>query len=496
MVRFDEARSFGTLMGASLSDPSIEPPYSTRLALEGSSAMGQVARTGDAVMVGAGADDACVMMPGYAVASAMATPLSVDNRLWGTLVTAFAEPRSFAQDEMDRLTRLGEIATLAIASSDARAQLATLASTDHLTGLWNRRAFQERLDVELMQARRNGRDLSMVVMDLDHFKLVNDTHGHPAGDRVLIEVARRLFGMVREGETVARVGGEEFAWVLPGTPAIAAVSAAERVRAAIGSQDFPDVGRLTVSIGVCGLEEAQGGADLFRLADVALYWAKAQGRDRVVRYTPDTIDLLSTEETGRRLGRAKSFASVHALARAVDAKDPSTQRHSERVAGLARDLALRRGWPAEEADRLHAAGLVHDVGKIAIADAVLLKPGPLSAVEFEQVKEHARIGATMLQGALAPDQVSWVRAHHERYDGSGYPDGLAGDRIHEGARLLALADAWDAMTVSRPYGAPRSDADALAECRRMSGSQFDPDAVEALEKLLGARAAASRRGAA
>jgi diguanylate cyclase (GGDEF)-like protein/PAS domain S-box-containing protein len=488
VVRFDDGHSTARTMGAWSGDAAVSPAWGGLFDIDDTTVVGRVALSGDARRL---EDPTCshqceILVPGTTVSSVVATPIVVNGMLWGALAVASTGERPFPASTEGRLGRLAEIATLAIMSSDARAQLATLASTDHLTGLWNRRAFQERLAVELDRARRLGRRLGLVIMDIDHFKLVNDTHGHPVGDRVLVEFARRLTGVVRAGEIVARVGGEEFAWILPEMSGPESVLAAERLRRAIMAEPFPGVGRLTVSAGVCGLDDAGADADLFRLADVALYWAKAQGRNRVFRYSSETIELLPADEQERRLERARAFASVQALARAVDAKDALTQRHSERVAEIARRLALAVGWTREEAGRLHQAGLVHDVGKIAIPDAILLKPGGLTEQEYRRVQEHVTIGETMLRDALAPDQMSWVRSHHERLDGAGYPDGLVGEDIPQGARLLGLADAWDAMTVARAHAAPRTIPDARAECRRLAGTQFDPEAVEALEGMLDA----------
>jgi diguanylate cyclase (GGDEF)-like protein len=221
--------------------------------------------------------------------SAVAVPVIVDGAPWGSLCVASARPAPLPAGSEALLTRLAELAALSIMSASARDQMATLAATDHLTGLWNRRAFQERLAAELERARRYDRPLALVMIDIDHFKRINDVHGHPVGDRVLIEVASRLFATVREGEVVARVGGEEFAWILPETDGDGAVAAAERVRAAISAQTFTGVGRLTVSLGVCDLDEGETASELVRLADRALYQAKADGRDRVVRAAPEVV---------------------------------------------------------------------------------------------------------------------------------------------------------------------------------------------------------------
>jgi putative nucleotidyltransferase with HDIG domain len=168
----------------------------------------------------------------------------------------------------------------------------------------------------------------------------------------------------------------------------------------------------------------------------------------------------------------------------VDARDPSTRRHSERVADLAVRIAAEMGWTAERQGLLHEAALVHDVGKIGVPDRILFKPGRLTREEYEEIKQHARIGAEMVVDVLTPEQVDWVRGHHERWDGSGYPGGIKGEQIPLGARILALADSWDVMTSVRPYHDPLSTDEALAECRRCVGAQFSEEVVDALESLV------------
>lgn len=188
----------------------------------------------------------------------------------------------------------------------------------------------------------------------------------------------------------------------------------------------------------------------------------------------------------------QALGAVRALARAVDARDPVTRRHSERVAAVAGALAGEMGWDAEGRARLREAGLVHDVGKIGVPDRVLFKAGRLTGAERAEIVRHAVLGAEMVADVLAPAQVAWVRGHHERWDGGGYPDGLSGEAIPDGARVLALADAWDAMTSARSYRAPLGAREALAECVRCAGAQFWPDAVVALEALVGPQATGSR----
>jgi diguanylate cyclase (GGDEF)-like protein/putative nucleotidyltransferase with HDIG domain len=416
--------------------------------------------------------------------------------LLGTLFMSFREPRAIPASSVAAVRSLGGLAALAIANARLHASvLRSLASAeeraavDPLTGLANHRTFHEALRARVREARRSGASLGLVLLDLDHFKQVNDTHGHHAGDRVLREVARRLGQAAREGDLIARIGGEEFGWILPGADAVQALAAAERARSLI-AEGLEGIGRLSASAGVCELACAATADELFELADGALYWAKAHGRDVAIPYSPEVVTDLSAEGRAQRLERVRAMAGLRALARAVDAKDPSTRRHSERVAHLAVQLATAAGWAPVRAARLHEAGLLHDVGKIGVPDAVLFKPGRLDADEYAQVKEHAVLGANIAAEVLDDEQVDWIRHHHERWDGRGYPDGLAGSDTAEGARILALADAWDVMTSRRGYSAPLAPAAAMAECRAHAGSQFAPDAVAALERLVRAGAIA------
>lgn len=272
--------------------------------------------------------------------------------------------------------------------------------------------------------------------------------------------------------------------ILPEADEHEAFRAAERIRRAIAATTFPAVGAMTMSAGVCDLTQGPEADTLYRLADGALYLAKHRGRDMVVRHSPEAPPALSVRDRAERLERQQALVSIRLLARVVDAKDPNTRRHSERVGELAAALAEALGWSPERASLLREAGLVHDVGKIGVPDAVLLKPARLSPAELETVKEHAALGGRIVSEALSGEQVAWVRSHHERWDGNGYPDAHKAEECPEGARILALADAWDVMTSERSYTpVPLSSADAILECRAAAGSQFWPDAVEALVRL-------------
>ncbi len=426
-----------------------------------------------------------------------AAPVRVHGVMWGAIALACRNPEAIDESILDRLVGFAELVEIAIGNAEAQETLARQATTDGVTGLPNHRAFHDLLAREVARAQRDLRPLSLVMLDIDHFKAVNDTFGHPAGDLVLAEVARRLTRTARAHETVARIGGEEFAWLLSESDAESAFLAAERARRAVADEAFPEVGSLSISAGVCSLDEASDGDTLVRLADRALYWAKHSGRNMTFRYTHDAQDMLAAPAA--QVANFQLMNGVRALARAIDAKDSSTREHSERVAALAEHLAHELGWTPVRAHALFAAGLVHDVGKIGVSDGILLKAGALSAAEYDRVKQHADLGAQIASEVIDREAVAWIRSHHERWDGSGYPCGLAGDEIPDGAQLLAVADAWDVMTTNRSYQPMRSIEDALEECRRLSGEQFAPAVVTALLALhrqghLAARSLAAAAG--
>jgi diguanylate cyclase (GGDEF)-like protein len=424
----------------------------------------------------------------------IAVPISVGARAWGAICVASAPAEPLPANAEDRLLRFAQLASASITGADARSHLAQLALEDSLTGLANHRHFHERVRAEVARAQRHGRALSLVLFDLDHFKDVNDSHGHHVGDLVLRETARRLAGCARSGELVARVGGEQFGWILPEAGGLDAFQAAERARRILAATPMGDGLRITASAGVCDLERASSTGELLRFADGALFWAKAHGRDITFRYSPDVVTELSAAEQLEHLRRTRTIVGIRALARAVDVKDRSTARHSERVAEIAVALAAAMGWDEQELAFLHEAALVHDVGKIGVPDAILLKPTTLDPAEYEVIKGHAALSAEIVDDVLSEEQVSWVLGHHERLDGRGYPSGLAGSDLPVGARILAMADAWDVMTSERPYSPARTKEDALAEVRDQAGRQFCPDVVRALETVIAEEKAAGVRG--
>lgn len=376
--------------------------------------------------------------------------------------------------------RIEELEAVLTRERRASLRLEYEAETDALTGLANHRVFHERLGIEVERAQRYGRPLSVACLDVDGFKQVNDQFGHQIGDHVLGEIAARLLKVARLTDLTARLGGDEFAVLLPETTAEAAEVVARRAHELIRDELAGPGPSVSVSIGICDLEHATNADELLRFADGALYWAKGHGRDAVWRYKPETIEDVSDHDRATQLARTQALAGIRALARAVDAKDHSTNLHSDRVASLVRRLSALVNWPSDRADALHETALIHDVGKLALPDAVLFKPSRLTAGEYDLVKTHVSLGVQIAGEVLTDEQIGWLRGHHEREDGSGYPDGLAGEDIPAGARLLALADSWDVMTSERPYSPAMSISDALRECRRCAGSQFFPELVEIL----------------
>src|SRR5947207_10821980 len=356
-----------------------------------------------------------------------------------------------------------------------------LALTDPLTGLGNHRHFHERLARELEQALRYDRPLALCLVDVDDFKRINDSFGHPMGDSVLSQVATRL----RQTGEAFRLGGDEFAVLLPGYEASEALTAGESIIERIASLDVGRVGGITVSAGIAlAPEHARERDELLRLVDGALYWAKEYGKNRVRVFRPDVVELAELKRLASAGDRAARLRAAASLARAVDQRDAYSGSHSQRVAQLAVRLAARLGLSREELELTQLAASLHDVGKLALPEDLLRKAAPLSEPEWASLKQHAQIGFRMLESLGVDPVAEWVLHHHERWDGMGYPDRLAGTEIPVGARIIFVADAYAAMTSDRPYPGRCSDAEAVAEIIRCAGTQFDPSVVDALSEEL------------
>jgi diguanylate cyclase (GGDEF)-like protein/putative nucleotidyltransferase with HDIG domain len=349
-----------------------------------------------------------------------------------------------------------------------------LALTDPLTGLGNHRHFHERLQRELTAAQEHDAPLTLCFIDVDDFKMINDRYGHPVGDQVLSQLAGRL----RQGGEAFRLGGDEFAILLPKHDEASAVAAAHSIVSRIGSLQVGEIEGITVSAGVATFPEHGGERDeLIRLADNALYWAKEHGKNRVRVSRADVVELSDLKRLAIGRDRAARFRAAASLARAVDTRDAYTGSHSQRVAQLSGRIAERLGMPAEDVELCRLAGSLHDLGKLAIPEEILRKPAALSDAERIVLERHPQIGYRMLESLGVEPVADWVLHHHERWDGTGYPDQRAGDEIPQGARIIFVADAFDAMTSERVYRRSVTHEEALAELQRCAGTQFDPAVV-------------------
>ncbi len=360
-----------------------------------------------------------------------------------------------------------------------------LALTDPLTGLGNHRKFQERLQRKLFHAEDSGEPFTLCMIDVDDFKRINDLFGHPAGDRVLAQVGSRL----RQNGEAFRLGGDEFALLLPGLSTDEALSTASSVLARIATLDFDGVGSVTASAGIAGFpRQAFDRDELIRLADSALYWAKEHGKNRVHAYRPDVVELAELRRLAHGPDRAARFRAAASLAKAVDARDTYTGSHSTRVAELGAWIAQQLGLDQEQVELSRLAGSLHDLGKLAIPEEILRKPGPLTQPERLVLERHPQIGHRMLESLGVDPVADWVLHHHERWDGSGYPERLRGDEIPLGARIIFVADAYDAMTSDRAYRGRLTPRAAVEELERCAGTQFDPSIVTAFARELVGRA--------
>ena len=356
-----------------------------------------------------------------------------------------------------------------------------LALTDPLTGLGNHRSFQERLKHQLLRAEAEDEPVTLCMIDVDDFKRINDLYGHPVGDRVLAQVGSRL----RQNGEAFRLGGDEFALLLPGVTADESLAAAAAVLDRIGSLEVAEVGSVTASAGIAGFpHQAFDRDELIRLADSALYWAKEHGKNRVHVYRPDVVELAELRRLAHGPDRAARFRAAASLAKAVDARDTYTGSHSTRVAELSSWIAHRLGFDQEHIELTRLAASLHDLGKLAIPEEILRKPGPLTDAERLVLQRHPEIGYRMLESLGVDPIADWVLHHHERWDGTGYPERLRGEEIPLGARIIFVADAYDAMTSERAYRGRLTPREAIEELEHCSGTQFDPAIVAAFAQEL------------
>lgn len=366
----------------------------------------------------------------------------------------------------------------------------TLALTDALTGLASQRSMRDQLGALLERARTAGTSLSLVTLDLDKFKQINDRFGHPVGDRAIREVANIIRSRMGPEDVAARNGGDEFTLLLPGRQPEEARALMEGLADAVadtellnGKQRIP----LTLSVGIATFPDHAGALPaLISRSDQATYIAKHIGRNRVTVWG----DLSGIEDQlGHHWGWAPEEKRdspgqladpIKVMTAMVDARDGLTYGHSVRVEKYCAAVARVQGLSEQAVADISLGGLLHDVGKIGIPDAILNKPGPLTLPETETVQQHPEIGAELMRRIGMPEElVAMVLHHHEFFDGSGYPFGLSGRDIPLGARIIAVCDAFEAITSRRPYNLPKPVPWAVEELRRCGGIQFDPEIVGA-----------------
>ena len=361
--------------------------------------------------------------------------------------------------------------------------LQDMVNKDGLTGLYNHRYFYDQAEELLADCLAAQKPFSVMILDIDHFKTYNDIHGHQKGDIVIKKVANFIYSLKREGDVVARYGGDEFTVIMPNTTETQAYEIAEKIRKQVQElyvegQEYLPFAKLTLSIGIAGYSELNSNSqDIIRAADDALYRAKFLQKNRVEIYTSVLDKLYQHDNIGN--DDVKTLASIKTLIAVINSRDTFTYSHVERVVFYCSIFAEKLGLDEQaKADLIYGA-YMHDIGKINISKEILMKTGKLTIEEWVELKQHPVHGAEIIKNiTLLEKVVPLILQHHERIDGNGYPYGLKGEQISYLARMLTVVDSFDAMTSSRPYQVRKTYEEAFTELRRCSGSQFDGKIVE------------------
>jgi diguanylate cyclase (GGDEF)-like protein/putative nucleotidyltransferase with HDIG domain len=499
-----------------------------RRILLGEGLVGQVARTGQmAVVREANSTTPRTVLPESV--SAIALPVTYGEQLLGVLYVESSEKCDFNEQEVLLMRTLADLFAGALHNALTYQKAQEQAITDGLTGVKTHRYLMETLSMEWKRSTRANRPFSLVLMDLDRFKFVNDFYGHLEGDVVLQRVGHILEQNCRRSDVVARYGGDEFVILMPETTVEQARQLASKLRGWVASDPLLRDKNITASFGIAGFPvHGSTPQELIQVADSSMYLSKHQGGNSVSsaeqgdpndtkRWKKDVLEaylgvtlkrLFSTgpeafEEIYRRLeqftrslteqgggGSADGLPpavveTVTSLALAIDAKDHYTQGHSQKVSAYAVMIAQALEMDQAEVEEIRLAGLLHDIGKVGIPETILNKSGPLDASEWETMKTHTELGAKILEPLEAMNKIRlMVRHHHEFFDGTGYPDRLEGEQIPHGARLIAIADAYDTITSARTYKKARTPEDAFGELERCASNQFDPELVRVFIRTM------------
>jgi diguanylate cyclase (GGDEF)-like protein/putative nucleotidyltransferase with HDIG domain len=377
----------------------------------------------------------------------------------------------------ERQDVIGQLAEARQRIAELEAQLTELKSRDPLApSLLTLKSFRAQLELDVRRAQRYHRPLSVALLDIDGFRAINLQHGYAGGDAVLGAVGRLLAETTRVHDLACRMGGDEFALLLPETGALSAVQTMERLIFRLEDLDTGSVRGVSISIGIASLEAKQTPERLLAVAAEALQQARIRGGGQVSMLTGGLTDETADPVHGE---------VIAALASALQERDRYTGEHSESVVDMAARVAQAMGLDPEEVSRVRTAALLHDIGKVGVPDEILHKSGPLDEREWELMRQHPVIGERILRAIPGLGGVARIVRHeHERWDGGGYPDGLIGDQTPVGSRIILACDAYHAMTFDRPYREAMSHTEAMEELTRSAGTQLDPGVVQALVGYL------------
>jgi diguanylate cyclase (GGDEF)-like protein len=385
----------------------------------------------------------------------------------------------FASRDSD--SHAAELATARARVAELESQLARVSSRDPISPeLLTLRAFRAQLELDVRRSERYGRPLAVALLDLDGFRQFNLKHGYGAGDQVLAGVGSAIAACTRTNDLACRIGGDEFAVLFPETDHTGAFDAVGRILVALESVDAGGVQGHLASVGIAMLEPGQSPEALLAAAATALEAARTAGGGQAAVYST----------AAEQAAEGNVLVDVHgdvvtALASALGERDRYTGDHSESVVDLAAKVGETLALDADQIGRLRTAALLHDIGKVGVPDEILHKPGPLDEREWDVMRQHPVIGERIMRAIPGMGSIArTVRHEHERWDGTGYPDGLAGEKIPLEARIILACDAYHAMTSNRPYREAMAHSAAMAELTANAGTQFDPQVIEALVGYL------------